>query len=69
MGFHAYDAVQTGFSVSYAMPVTRKFEENGHELSVRYPIRFSAGVQQESFVNFSSGSSQQFRPFVQISIF
>ena len=69
MGFHAYDAVQSGFAVSYAMPISRKFEENGHELPVDYPIRFSAGMQQESFLNFSGGASQQFRPYVQISIF
>lgn len=69
MGFHAYDAVQSGFSVSYAMPVGRRFEENGHALNLRYPICFSAGVQQETFFNFTGGSNQQFRPFVQVSIF
>jgi len=69
MGFHAYDSVQSGFAVSYAMPIGRKFEENGRSLELRYPIRFSAGMQQESFFNFSGGNNQQFRPFVQISIF
>ena len=69
MGFHAYDAVQTGFAVSYALPISRKFEENGRELALRYPIRFSAGLQQQSFFNFSAGNNQQFRPYLQISIF
>ena len=69
MGFHAYDAVQTGFAVSYALPISRKFEENGRELALRYPIRFSAGLQQQSFFNFSGGNNQQFRPYLQISIF
>jgi tetratricopeptide (TPR) repeat protein len=69
MGFHAYDAVQSGFSVSYAMPIHRSFEDNGHEVPVSYPIRFSAGIQQQSFLNFSGGNTQQFRPFLQISIF
>ena len=69
MGFHAYDAVQSGFALSYAMPVSRKFEENGHQLPVRYPIRFSGGMQQESFLNFSGPGTQQFRPYFQISIF
>ncbi len=69
MGFHAYDAVQSGFAVSYAMPVSRKFEQNGHELPVRYPIRFSAGMQQETFFNFAGAGTQQFRPYFQISIF
>lgn len=69
MGFHAYDAVQTGFAVSYAMPIHRRFDENGRALELRYPIRFSAGLQQETFFNFSGGSNQQFRPFIQVSIF
>ena len=69
MGFHPYDAVQTGFAVSYQMPIHRRFEENGRPLELRYPIRFSAGMQQESFFNFTGGSNQQFRPYVQVSIF
>jgi tetratricopeptide (TPR) repeat protein len=69
MGFHAYDSIQSGFSVSYAMPVGRRFEEKGHSLELRYPIRFSAGMQQESFFNFTGGNNQQFRPFFQVSIF
>lgn len=70
MGFHAYDAVQSGFAVSYAMPISRKFEDNGRELALRYPIRFSAGLQQENFFNFAgTGSNRQFRPYFQISIF
>jgi hypothetical protein len=69
MGFHAYDAVQSGFSVSYAMPVHHMFNDNGRSIPVQYPIRFSAGVQQESFFNFAGGNNQQLRPYVQISIF
>ncbi len=69
MGFHAYDAVQSGFAVSYAIPISRKFEDNGHELPVSYPIRFSAGMQQESFFNFTGPGTQQLRPFFQITIF
>jgi tetratricopeptide (TPR) repeat protein len=68
-GFHAYDAVQSGFSVSYAMPVHRAFHEDGKALPLRYPIRFSAGMRQESFYNFTGGQNQQFRPFVSISLF
>ncbi len=69
MGFHVYDAVESGFSVSYAMPIGRTFEENGQKLPLRYPIRFSAGLQQENFFNFSGGHNQQFRPFIRISLF
>jgi hypothetical protein len=69
MGFHTYDAVESGFSVSYAMPVGRVFEENGQRLPLHYPIRFSAGLQQESFFNFNGPHNQQFRPFIRISLF
>ncbi|MFY9559340.1 MAG: tetratricopeptide repeat protein [Terriglobales bacterium] len=69
MGLHVYDAVESGFSISYAMPVRRVFEEGGQALPLRYPIRFSAGLQQESFFNFTGGKNQQFQPFIRISLF
>jgi len=69
MGFHAYDAVQSGFAVSYAMPVHQVFKGEGGEVSIRYPIRFSAGMQQENFFNFTGGNNQQFRPYISITIF
>jgi hypothetical protein len=69
MGFHAYDAIDAGFSVSYAMPVRRIFSENGNSVPLQYPIRFSAGLQQENFFNFDGPQTEQLRPFVQISIF
>jgi predicted Zn-dependent protease len=67
--FHVYDAIQSGFSVSYAMPFQRKFEDRSGPLLLKYPIRFSAGLQQENFFNFSGGRNQQFRPYAQVSIF
>jgi tetratricopeptide (TPR) repeat protein len=69
MSFHAYDAVQSGFAVSYAMPLHQTFKEDGREVRISYPIRFSAGMQQEDFFNFTGGSSQQLRPYVAITIF
>ena len=69
-GFHVYDAVQSGFAVSYAMPFRRGFrEESGDEVPLQYPIRFSAGMQQESFFNFPGTNTQQFRPYFSISLF
>ena len=69
MSFHAYDAVQSGFSVSYAMPVRHNFNNEGTDVQLTYPIHFSAGMQQESFFNFPGSNSQIFRPYVRISIF
>ena len=67
--FHVYDAFQKGFSVSYAKPFQHKFSDDSGPLAIKYPIRFSAGIQDESFFNFSGPHSEQLRPYVQISVF
>lgn len=67
-GFHVYNALQNGFAVSYALPVRRKFTDESGPVTLAYPIRFSAGVQDQNFLNFAGGQ-QQFRPYVEISIF
>ena len=67
--FHVYDATQNGFSVSYARPFKRKFSDESGDVMLQYPIRFTGGVQTETFFNFPGGHSQQVRPFIQVSIF
>jgi len=69
MGFHVYDAVQSGFSVSYAMPVHHGYKDQSGQVELQYPIRFSAGMAQETFYNFPGNQSQQFRPYVRIDLF
>jgi hypothetical protein len=68
-GFHVYDAIQNGFSLSYAKPFHRKFNDASGPVELEYPIRFSAGMQQETFFNFSGAQNQQFRPYFEVSIF
>ncbi len=68
-GFHVYDAIQGGISASYAVPYHRGFKDESGEVALQYPIRFSAGLQQETFFNFTGGNNQQFRPYVSISLF
>ena len=67
--FHVYDATQNGVSVSYARPFHRRFNDDSGAVVLEYPIRFSAGVQQETFFNFTAGHNQQLRPYVRISLF
>lgn len=67
--YHVYDATQNGFSISYARPFKRRFHDDSGSVMLQYPIRFSAGLQEETFFNFTGGQNQQYRPFVQISIF
>jgi hypothetical protein len=68
-GFHAYDSIQNGFSVSYAMPLRRKMRGETDPLTVAYPIRFSAGVQDQYFMNFQGNQQQQLKPYIGITIF
>ena len=68
-GFHVYDATQNSFSVSYARPFRRKLTDAGGPITFAYPLRFSAGVQQETFFNFTGGHNQQLRPYFGITIF
>ncbi|HEY2393515.1 MAG TPA: tetratricopeptide repeat protein [Candidatus Angelobacter sp.] len=70
-GFHLYDNVQSGFLVSYVKPLRRNVNDVNGSLNVDYPLRFSAGIQQQSFYSFTgaAGSTSSFRPVVKISIF
>jgi len=68
-GFHIYDDIQSGVSVSYGLPVHRNFRDENGDVVLQYPIRFAAGVQEETFPNFTGAQNQQFRPFVSISLF
>ncbi len=67
--FHVYDATQNGFSVSYVRPFRHIFHDRSDSVSVQYPIRFSAGFQEESFFNFPGPQNQQLRPYAEITIF
>ncbi|HEY1985617.1 MAG TPA: tetratricopeptide repeat protein [Terracidiphilus sp.] len=67
--FHAYDTIQSGAAVTYARPFKRKFNDDSGTVVLQYPIRFSAGLQEETFFNFTGGQNQQFRPYVRISLF
>jgi tetratricopeptide (TPR) repeat protein len=68
--FHLYDMTQNGISVAYTYPFGRSYSDATGTVHVRYPIRFSAGVQEETFPNFTgAGRNQEFRPYVSINIF
>jgi tetratricopeptide (TPR) repeat protein len=69
-GFHLYDNVQSGFLISYVRPLRRSVNDVNGPLTVDYPLRFSVGVQQQSFYSFTgTGGTSSFRPVVRISIF
>jgi tetratricopeptide (TPR) repeat protein len=68
-GFHVYDASQNGIALSYAKPFSRRFSDDLGPVVLKYPIRFSAGIQQQTFMNFNAAHNEQFRPYIEISVF
>ena len=69
MGFHSYDNVQSGFLISYVKPLHRTFDDGSGPVPVEYPLRFSIGLQQDNFTNFSGGNRGIYRPVFRLSIF
>ena len=69
-GYHLYDNVQSGFLISYVRPLRRSISDVNGPLSVDYPLRFSVGMQQQTFYSYTgTGGTSSFRPVVRISIF
>jgi len=68
-GFHVYDMTQNAFTVSYVRPLDRVFNERTDKVHLKYPIRISAGIRQEGFLNFTQGTNQKFLPYFGITIF
>jgi len=67
--FHLYDMTQNGLVLSYTRPFGRTFNDETGEVHLKYPIRFSAGLQEETFPNYTHGRTQEFRPYISINIF
>src|SRR5260370_41276369 len=67
--FHAYDATQNGFSVSYAKPFRRRMTDAGGPVTFTYPLRFSAGLPEATFYEFTRGQGTQIPPYFAIPKF
>ena len=68
-GFHSYDNVQGGVLISYVKPLRRMLDDGRGDVPVEYPIRFSLGVQQETFFNFTGRAQPMVVPIVRLSLF
>jgi len=69
-GFNLYNNVQTGVLVSYVKPLRRRVSDGTGAIPVDYPLRFSAGIQQQTFYNYTGiGNTSSFRPVIRISLF
>lgn len=65
-GFHAYDNITNSVLVSYVRTVERPLSDG---VPVTYPLRFSLGLEQQTFYNFVGQSQTQVRPVVRFTLF
>ncbi len=68
-GFHAYDNVSNEITVSYTKALQRPVSDGDGEVAVSYPLRFSVGLQQQSFYDFPGSNRNQFLPVVRLNLF
>ncbi len=52
MGYHFYDNAQSEFLVSYTRGLHGSVRDGGIDVPVAFPMRFSVGIQQQTFYNF-----------------
>jgi hypothetical protein len=73
MGLHTYDNATSGLFVTYQRRLRRSLDDGMGTVPVDYPLRISAGVENDTFYNFNSaggvGSQMIMRPVIHISIF
>ncbi len=65
-GYHAYDNVTNSFLVSYVRTVERPLSDG---VPVTYPLRFSLGLEQQTFYDFVGQVQTQVRPVVRFTLF
>ena len=68
-GFHAYDNIQSQLLVSYVRPLRGHVRDGSMETPVSFPLRFSIGVQQQTFYNFPGASTNTVLPVVHLTLF
>jgi tetratricopeptide (TPR) repeat protein len=68
-GDHFYDNVGNQLLVSYVRSVQRPLHDGLGEVPVNYPLRFSFGIQQQTFYNFTGSSTTTVLPVVRLSLF
>ncbi len=68
-GFHSYDNVTTGVLVSYVREVRAVRRDGLETASISYPMRFSFGVEQQTFYDFPGHSRTAIVPVVRFKLF
>ena len=67
--FHAYDTVDAGVLVSYVRQMRANRRDGVESASISYPMRFSFGVQQQTFYDFPGHSHVAVVPVVRFTLF
>jgi tetratricopeptide (TPR) repeat protein len=68
-GYHAYDNAQSEFLVSYVRPLRGSLKDGMGEVPVSYPMRFSFGMQQQTFYSFPGTSKTTLLPVIHFTLF
>jgi hypothetical protein len=68
-GFHAYDNITNGFLISYMKPLHGAVNDGTGSVSVSYPLRFSIGLQQQTFYSFPGQAHTSIVPVIQLTLF
>ena len=68
-GYHSYDNAQSEFLVSYVRPIHGQVKDGIGEVPVSYPMRFSVGLQQQTFYEFPGSSKTTLLPVVHFTLF
>jgi hypothetical protein len=68
-GYHAYDNAQSEFLVSYVRPLRGRLKDGMGEVPVSFPMRFSFGLQQQTFYDFPGSSRTTLLPVVHFTLF
>ena len=67
-GYHAYDNVQDQFLVSYVRGVHGSLND-GLGTEVSYPLRFSFGIETQTFYDFPGHSRTDVLPVIRLNLF
>jgi tetratricopeptide (TPR) repeat protein len=68
-GFHVYDNYSNGILISYMKPLRGAINDGTGAVDVSYPLRFSIGLQQQTFYDFPGHARTQIVPIVRLTLF
>jgi hypothetical protein len=68
-GYHTYDNAQSELLLSYVRGFRGSVRDAGGEVPVAFPMRFSLGLQQQTFYNFPGSTRSTILPVVHFTLF